>query len=114
MLKKRAADFAEHVWIASTMVGLSPPRIADHIIGDLFPATLAASEDEGASRMLRVGVVEEVRRILRTAPTDERQSDLANVDASFRPIVEKLKRPSYHVEQVCEEVPVAQLISEPV
>lgn len=112
MLKKRSSDFAEQVWVAASRVGLSPPRITDNILGDLFPETCEAAENEGALKLLRDGCIASVKRVLATAP-DDRQADFGGIDPQFREAVKKLSRPSYHVESLGEEVPVARLIAEP-
>lgn len=114
MLQKRNADFAEEVWRTSARLGsMSPPRIADDIIGRLFPATLSAAEDEGAATMLRKGVIAAVKDVLASPGSHVAQVDFASINAAFAPTVRTLKRPSYFVESRGEYVSVADLIEEP-
>lgn len=113
MLKTRAPNFAEQVWIAASVVGRSPPKIVDHILDKFFPVTVSAAEDEGALPMLRKGCIVEAKRVLRSAASDDAQHDFDRIDPAFQPLVQKLRRPSYHVESLDEEVVVAELISNP-
>lgn len=113
MLKTRAPDFAEQVWVAASIVGRSPPKIVDHILGNLFPVTSRAAEDEGALPMLRKGCIVEAKRVLRAVGPDEQQHDFEQIDPAFRSLVRELRRPAYHVESVDQEVVVSELIAKP-
>ena len=106
-------DFANHVWSAAARLGRSAPRIVDDILRDVFPDTTDVAETEGATKILRAGCISEVKRVLRTVPQDEDQARFDEIDASFRPYVEPLQRPSYYVPEREEEVPVAELIAAP-
>ena len=114
MLQKRNADFAEEVWRTSARLdSLSPTRIADDMIGRLFPVTLSAAEDEGAATMLRKGVVAAVKDVLASPSSHVAQADFASISPAFAPTVRTLKRPSYFVEGRGEYVSIAELIREP-
>lgn len=106
-------DFAAHVWQSAARLGRSAPRIVDDILCEVFPETTMAAESEGAARILRTGCISEVKRVLRTPPLDDAQARFDQIDASFRPFVAPLQRPSYFVPERDEEVPVAELIAAP-
>ncbi len=106
-------DFAAHVWQSAARLGRSAPRIVDDILREVFPETTMAAESEGATRILRTGCISEVKRVLRTPPLDDAQARFDQIDASFRPFVAPLQRPSYFVPERDEEVPVAELIAAP-
>ncbi len=113
MLHKRAFDLTEKVWIAAAKVGRNAARIADDIIGEVFPRTMAEAEIEGADRIVRVGLIFAVKRILRnTAPTDG-QRDFSEIAPQFRSHVAELKSAAYFVEKIGEHVSVGRLIAEP-
>jgi hypothetical protein len=65
MLNNRTANFAELVWSAAAKVGNNAPAITDKIIRRAFPQTCAEAHIEGADKMLRVGVIADVKRILK-------------------------------------------------
>ena len=113
MRDRHPPDFATHVWHAAARLGRSAPRIVDDILRDVFPDTTEAAESEGAAKILRTGCISEVKRVLRAVPQDTQQAGFDEIDASFRPYVEPLQRPSYHVPEREEEVPVAELIAAP-
>jgi hypothetical protein len=106
-------DFAAHVWQSAARLGRSAPRIVDDILREVFPETTMAAESEGAARILRTGCISEVKRVLRVPPLDDTQSTFDQIDASFRPFVAPLQRPSYFVPERDEEVPVVELIAAP-
>jgi hypothetical protein len=106
-------DFAAHVWDAAARLGRSAPRIVDNILREAFPGTTAAAQSEGATKILRTGCISEVKRVLRNVPQTEGQMRFDEIDASFRPYVEPLQRPSYYVPEREEEVLVADLIASP-
>lgn len=110
---RQQPNFATHVWHAAARLGRSAPRIVDDILREVFPATSEAAETEGAAKILRTGCISEVKRVLRAVPQDEQQAGFDEIDASFRPYVEPLQRPSYYVPEREEEVPVAELIAAP-
>jgi hypothetical protein len=110
---KRTPDFAQLVWEAVPIVGRSAPRITDYVFGKAFPETVKSAEAEGAMKLLRNGGIVEVKRVFRTAPEGNGQSDFGQIDASFKPYVQSLQRPSYFVPELEEEVLVAELICEP-
>lgn len=115
MLQKRRAEFSEEVWRASARLDCqSPTRIADDMIGRLFPVTVQAAEDEGATTMFRKGVVDAVKRVLSAPTTDAAQTDFAAIDPAFAAEVRALQRRSYFVEARDEYVSLAELIREPI
>ena len=113
MPDRSSPDFAAHVWQSAARLGRSAPRIVDDILREVFPETTMAAESEGAARILRTGCISEVKRVLRTPPLDDAQARFDQIDASFRPFVAPLQRPSYFVPERDEEVPVAELIAAP-
>lgn len=113
MLKKRAPDFHELVWQAATRVGNSAPRVTNEIVETAFPATLRCARDEGAEKMLRRGIISEVKRILRAAGEDADQHDFSQIDPVHWDAVRELKSRSYFVEGTDEYVSVPRLINEP-
>ena len=113
MLKKRAPNLHELVWATAANVGNSAPRVAGEIISSAFPATWRCSQDEGADRIFRKGLIAEVKRILRSVGPDEEQRDFADIEQAFRPIVDRLKSRSYFVESADEYVSIPMLIAEP-
>lgn len=114
MLNKRIAHFHELVWAAAHRVGKSAPRVTNEIIQRAFPRTVAEAELEGADKMLRTGVIEEVKDILRAQTHNyDLQADFAEINEAFQPIVKKLSSKSYFVESLDEYVDVPTLINRP-
>lgn len=114
MLKRRTSDFAMLVFEAASRLGNSATRIADEIIEVAFPRTVEESQHEGAYKLLRKGVITEVKRTLNHVPHEGGQLDfLADIDPVFTEIVGKLKRSKYFVEAVDEYVPIEQLVKDP-
>ena len=113
MLKKRRSDFREMVAIAAARVGNNAPRIADIVIREAFPVTLSAAEDEGADRMLRTGVVTEIKRVLRSGTDDAEQHDFGDIAPEFQAIARRLGAHSFLVPSLREYVPVTRLVAEP-
>ncbi len=113
MLNKRVANFAELVWATAARVGNSAPAIADKIMKRAFPQTVSEAEVEGADRMLRVGVIAEVKRILKHGAADEAQADFSDLVPEFAKIARGLKSRTYFVETANEYVDVSGLIAEP-
>lgn len=114
MIDRRVSDFVSLVWSAAIRVGLSAPRITDHILKALFPRTAAAAEDEGAYSMLRNGVKSAVSDVIRKSkPATDDQIDFAELSADFADLVRPLGSKTYFVEQLGEQVPVGELIDNP-
>ena len=113
MLDSQSAIFAERVWKVASQLGNSAPRIADDIMGAAFPLTCSQARAEGAMRMLRTGIISEVKRILRNRDDVMNQADFAEVCASFAPLVKDLRSKSYFVESAAEYVAVPDLIEDP-
>lgn len=113
MLNKRSSNFNTLVWEAAHRVGNSATRITDDIIRSVFPKTAEHAEYEGADKMLRHGVIVEVKRILTKNKDDADQIDMHSIDPSFGEIVSRLKKSKYFVEELDEYVPVAELIRNP-
>ena len=65
MLDSQSAAFAERVWDVASQLGNNAPKIADDIMEAAFPLTCSQAREEGALRMLRTGIISEVKRILR-------------------------------------------------
>jgi len=113
MLNKRVPDLSDAVWDAVAKVGMNPAKVADRIIKDVFPRTLAEAMIEGADRMLRVGLIDAVKPMLRGGAVSHAQGDFSEIDSAFEPLVAELKSAAYFVEALGEQVPVARLIAEP-
>ena len=113
MLNKRVPDLSDAVWDAVAKVGMNPAKVADCIIKDVFPRTLAEAMIEGADRMLRVGLIDAVKPMLRGGAVSHAQGDFSEIDPAFEPLVAELKSAAYFVEALGEQVPVARLIAEP-
>jgi hypothetical protein len=113
MLNNRTANFAELVWSAAAKVGNNAPAITDKIMKRAFPQTCAEARIEGADKMLRVGVIADVKRILKHGSIDETQIDFSELAPAFATIAQKLKSKTYFVESADEYVDVPSLIAEP-
>ena len=113
MLNKRASDFTILVLNTAAMVGNNAGRIAEAIIRQAFPRTSAEADAEGADKALRIGVISEVKRVLRRSLDDADQIAFSDIDPAFRPIVQRLKSKTYFVESIEEYVLVSRLIGEP-
>ncbi len=113
MLDSQSAAFAERVWEVASQLGNNAPKIADDMMEDAFPLTCNQARQEGALRMLRTGIITEVKRILRTQDDAVGQADFAEVCESFAPLVKDLRSKSYFVESAAEYVAIPHLIAEP-
>ena len=61
MLDSQSAGFAERVWEVASQLGNNAPKIADDMMEDAFPLTCMQARQEGALRMLRTGIITEVK-----------------------------------------------------
>jgi hypothetical protein len=113
MLDSQTAAFAERVWAIAARVGNNAPKIADYIMEAAFPLTCTQAREEGALRMLRTGIISEVKRILRNRDDGLGQADFADRCDAFAPLVRDLRSKSYFVESAEEYVAVPELIAEP-
>ena len=113
MLDSQSAAFAERVWEVASQLGNNAPKIADDMMEGAFPLTCSQARQEGALRMLRTGIISEVKRILRNRDDVLNQADFAEVCAAFAPLVKDLRSKSYFVESAEEYVAVPDLIVEP-
>ena len=114
MLDSQSTAFAERVWEIAAQLGNNAPKIADDMMGTAFPLTCTQARQEVALRMLRTGIISEVKRILRNREDGLGQVDFAEVCAAFAPLVKDLRSKSYFVESAEEYVAVPDLIVEPV
>lgn len=112
MLNTRRADFCVMVWNTAKTLGQSPTSIADAIMKEIFPGTCEEAAREGADRMLRRGVIEEISRVLKGSFVYE-QLDFSKVSEQFRPLVRALKSRSYTAPSVGELIPIETLIQNP-
>jgi len=113
MQNSRTADF--HVVVMETVarIGMSRTRVADEIIGVLFPCTIKSARDEGAERMFRRGVISAVGSVIRgMASLDDDQRSFSELCNEF-PIIRDLKSKSYFVEGLGEHVPIEKLVAFP-
>ena len=106
MLDSQSAAFAERVWEVASQLGNNAPKIADDIMGEAFPLTCSQARAEGAMRMLRIGIISEVKRILRNRHDALTQTDFADRCEAFAPLVSDLRSKSYFVESAQEYVVV--------
>ena len=113
MLDSQSAAFAERVWEVASQLGNNAPKIADDIMGEAFPLTCSQARAEGAMRMLRIGIISEVKRILRNRDDRLGQGDFADRCDAFAPLVRDLRSKSYFVESAEEYVAVPELIEDP-
>jgi hypothetical protein len=113
MLDSQSAAFAERVWEVASQLGNNAPKIADDIMGEAFPLTCSQARAEGAMRMLRTGIISEVKRILRNRHDAVGQADFADRCDAFAPLVSDLRSKSYFVESAEEYVTVPDLIEDP-
>ena len=113
MLNELTALFAQNVREAAAEVGNNAPRIADKIIETTFPKTCAEARYEGAEKMLRIGVIHEVKKMLRHGVDDGGQKDFSEITEQFREAASDLKSKTYFVESIDEYVSVANLIKTP-
>jgi hypothetical protein len=113
MLDSQSAAFAERVWEVASQLGNNAPKIADDIMGEAFPLTCSQARAEGAMRMLRTGIISEVKRILRNRHDATTQTDFADRCDAFAPLVSDLRSKSYFVESAEEYVAVPDLIEDP-
>ncbi len=113
MLDSQSAAFAERVWEVASQLGSNAPRIADDIMSAAFPLTCTQAREEGALRMLRTGIISEVKRILRNRDDGMGQADFAEICEAFAPLVKDLRSKSYFVESAAEYVVIPDLIAEP-
>jgi len=113
MLDSQTAGFAERVWEVASQLGSNAPKIADDMMEAAFPLTCTQARQEGAMRMLRTGIITEVKRILRNRSDILSQSDFSEICETFTPFVEGLRSKSYFVESAEEYVAIPALIAEP-
>jgi Asp-tRNA(Asn)/Glu-tRNA(Gln) amidotransferase B subunit len=113
MLDSQSTAFAERVWEIAAQLGNSAPKIADDMMGTAFPLTCTQARQEGALRMLRTGIITEVKRILRNRGDTVSQSDFADICEAFAPLIKDLRSKSYFVESAEEYVGIPDLIAEP-
>lgn len=113
MLNSQTAQFASMVWVTANRVGNSAPKIADEIMQETFPETCSAAQQEGVFKMLRVGIITEIKRILRAGEDVDGQIDFGDDNEQFAHIISELKSKTYFVESAGEYVSVPDLISDP-
>jgi hypothetical protein len=113
MLNSQSAAFAASVWEIASRLGNNAPRIADDIMEDAFPLTCSQARQEGALKMLRTGIITEVKRILRNQDDGLGQGDFCEVTETFAPLVRALRSKTYFVESAQEYVGIPDLIAEP-
>ncbi|MGR3593070.1 MAG: hypothetical protein ACU0B9_07145 [Limimaricola soesokkakensis] len=113
MPSNQSAAFAEHVWEIASRRGNNAPRIADDMMEQAFPGTCVQAREEGALRMLRTGIITEVKRILRNQDDGLGQADFSEISETFAPLVRALRSKTYFVESAQEYVGLPELIAEP-
>jgi len=113
MLDSQTVAFAERVWEIASQLGNNAPKIADDMMEAAFPLTCSQARQEGALRMLRTGIIAEVKRILRNQNDGLGQGDFLEITETFAPLVRALRSKTYFVESAEEYVAIPDLISEP-
>jgi len=113
MPNSQSAAFAASVWEIASRLGNNAPKIADDIMEGAFPLTCSRARQEGALRMLRTGIIAEVKRILRNQDDAMGQGDFSDVSETFGPLVRALRSKTYFVESAQEYVGIPALIAEP-
>ena len=112
-MNEQTATFASRVWMIASSVGNSAPKITDVIMAETFPRTCQEARQEGALKMLRTGIIAEVKRILRNRDDGTGQRDFCDISPQFAPLIKVLKSRTYFVQSAQEYVPVPELIAEP-
>lgn len=112
-MNKQTATFAARVWEIASDVGNSAPKITDVVMEETFPLTCMEARQEGAFKMLRTGIITEVKRILRDRDDGTAQRDFGDLCQQFAPLIKDLKSRTYFVQSAEEYVSVPDLIAEP-
>lgn len=112
-MTSQTAPFALQVWDIAADVGNSAPKIADVVMEASFPLTCDQARHEGALKMLRTGIIAEVKRILRDRDDRHDQRDFGETIQQFAPLIQGLKSRSYFAPSAEEYVAVRDLIAEP-
>lgn len=97
MLKSKLEAFYREVENARLEVGESPAQIADHVLSIAFPASYAATREEGCDDMLRRGAIECIKRYITKPGKDAREMSFNDIAPDVMPYVEPLARSSYLV-----------------
>lgn len=97
MLNDKLRLYHEKKNEAVAIFGMSAAKVADHIIRQCFPDTVAAAEAEGCIYMLRAGLIQQLTNDFKhTAPIDEDQY-LLDFPEPIQNIIGKLKGKSHYV-----------------
>lgn len=113
MLSDKLSLFYQKVNEAVAVHGLDAKSVADAVISEAFPDTMAAAGQEGADTILRNGVIAFLSAYFKRAPKmDAAQLEL-DIPAALTPIVSKLKKEAHYVEKLGQYVPVPLLIANP-
>jgi hypothetical protein len=113
MLADKLCRFNDLVSRARAEIGMNAPAIADRVIGAAFPETVDAAEREGADKMLRQGVIAQIKNIFKAKHGDPAQGDFMHICDEFRPIVSRLQSDTQYVPELAEFIEVAALIDNP-
>ena len=109
MLKAKLSDFYEMVEHARSICGESAPLVTDAIIATAFPETVEAADREGCDKMLRNGVLEAVKKRLRTPKASDLQRSIFEIHPEILPYVEPLQSGAYYVPGCAEYCDIAEL-----
>jgi len=113
MLSDKLNLFYQLVNEAVGVHGLNAKAVADVVITEAFPDTMAAASHEGADTMLRNGVIAFLSAYFKRAPSTSPMQLELEIPPSLTPIVQKLKKEAHYVESLGQYVPVPILISNP-
>ncbi len=113
MLSDKLRLFYDRMNDAVAIHGLNPAAVADVIIAEAFPDTLAAASHEGAETMLRTGVIDFLSSHFKRAPKLDPMQSTFDFPESVKPIVAKLKGEAHYVQSLGQYVPNALLVSNP-
>lgn len=113
MLNDKLRLFYDLMNDAVAVHGLNAKAVADAIIAEAFPDTLAAASHEGADTMLRNGVIDFLSSHFKRAPKHDPQQFAFDFPEHVKSIVAKLKGEAHYVETLGRYVPNALLITNP-
>ncbi|MRX33190.1 hypothetical protein [Aminobacter sp. MDW-2] len=113
MLSDKLRLFYQKVNDAVAVHGLNAKAVADEVIAEAFPDTMAAATHEGADTMLRNGVIAFLSAYFKRAPKMDADQFEMDIPSALTPIVSRLKKDAHYVEMLGQYVPVPLLIANP-
>ena len=107
---KQKSRFAEMVLDAMAGFGPSAAEITTVVMCEAFPKTCAAADEEHATSMLRDGVYNSVRRIIKKNHDDIEQVHINDLHPNLMPYINELNNDRYYVVSTQQWVHVSKLI----